>query len=141
MSRMPEPAGKRLRIAIIEDEALVALEIEDHLTDAGHEVVGTADTLGDAVKLIQETQPDLALVDIQLAEGSSGLDVARELNARGVPCVFATGNCPGQNMKDALGCLHKPFNQIQLIGAVTAANALLAGEEADLPREMHLFRR
>lgn len=138
---MREPAGEPLRIAIIEDEALVALEIEDHLTDAGHKVVGTADTLGDAVKLVRETRPDLAIVDIQLAEGSSGLDVARELNARGVPCVFATGNCPGQNITDALGCLHKPFNQIQLIGAVTAAKALLAGEEVDLPREMHLFRR
>ncbi len=42
---MEQPAGKQLRIAIIEDEALVALEMEDHLTDAGHEVVGIADTL------------------------------------------------------------------------------------------------
>ena len=138
---MSEPAGKGLRIAIIEDEALVALEMEDHLTDAGHEVVGIADTLQDAIDLIKETRPDLALVDIQLAEGCSGLDVARELNAHGVPCVFATGNCPGEDRDDALGCLHKPFNHIQLLGAVTAANAVLAGEEATLPREMHLFRR
>ena len=137
---MPEPTGKRLRIAIIEDEALVALEMEDHLTDAGHEIVGIADTLEDAVNLIEGTRPDLALVDIQLAGGSSGLDVARELNARGIPCVFATGNCPGRDIDDALGCLHKPFNHIQLIGAVNAANAVLGGEQADLPREMHLFR-
>ncbi|MDP8912816.1 MAG: response regulator [Pseudomonadota bacterium] len=115
--------------------------MEDHLTDAGHQVVGIADTLQDAVNLIQETQPDLALVDIQLAEGCSGLDVARELNAHGVPCVFTTGNCPGRDIDDALGCLHKPFNHIQLIGAVNAANAVLVGETADIPREMHLFRR
>ncbi len=138
---MSNPPSKQLRIAIIEDEALVALEMEDHLTDAGHQVVGIADTLQDAVNLIQETQPDLALVDIQLAEGCSGLDVARELNAHGVPCVFTTGNCPGRDIDDALGCLHKPFNHIQLIGAVNAANAVLVGETADIPREMHLFRR
>lgn len=138
---MSEPVSKQLRIAIIEDEALVALEMEDHLTDAGHEVVGIADTLREAVSLIERTRPDLALVDIQLAEGCSGLDVAKELNAHGVPCVFATGNCPGRDIDDALGCLHKPFNHIQLLGAVTAANALLAGQEAELPREMHLFRR
>jgi DNA-binding response OmpR family regulator len=133
--------ARRLRIAIIEDEALVALEMEDHLKDAGHEVVGIADTLKDAIRLIEDTAPDLALVDIQLAEGSSGLDVAQELNARGVPCVFATGNCPGRERDDALGCLHKPFNQIQLLGAVNAANAVLEGKEADPPREMHLFGR
>lgn len=138
---MSDPLRKQLRIAIIEDEALVALEMEDHLTHAGHEVVGIADTLKDAVDLIQETQPDLALVDVQLAEGCSGLDVARELNARRVPCVFTTGNCPGRDVDDALGCLHKPFNHIQLLGAVKAASALLAGETADVPREMHLFRR
>ena len=138
---MRDPVSKQLRIAIIEDEALVALEMEDHLTDAGHQVVGIADTLQDAVDLIQETQPDLALVDIQLAEGCSGLDVARELNARGVPCVFTTGNCPGGDTDDALGCLHKPFNHIQLLGAIQVATAVLAGETADIPREMHLFRR
>lgn len=131
----------RLRIAIIEDEALVALEMEDHLTDAGHDVVGTADTLAEAIALIEQTRPDLALVDIQLAEGSSGLDVAKELNARGIPCLFATGNCPGQDRDDALGCLHKPFNHIQLLGAVTAADAVLKGETTDLPREMHVYRR
>lgn len=78
---------------------------------------------------------------LQLAEGCSGLDVARELNARGVPCVFTTGNCPGRDIDDALGCLHKPFNHIQLLGAVKAANAILAGETAEIPREMHLFGR
>ena len=132
---------KPLRIAIIEDEALVALEMEDHLTSAGHEVVGSADTLEEAIALIEETRPDLALVDVQLAEGSSGLDVVRELTARGIPCVFATGNCPGERRDDALGCLHKPFSHIQLVGAVGAATSVLNGDKpSDLPREMHLYR-
>ena len=132
---------RRLRIAIIEDEALVALQMEDHLTDAGHEVVGTADTLVEAIALIEETRPDLALVDIQLAEGASGIEVARELNERGIPCVFATGNCPGSDRADALGCLHKPFNHIQLVGAVTAVSAVLNGGTAELPKAMHLYER
>jgi DNA-binding response OmpR family regulator len=130
-----------LRILIVEDEALVAFAMEAHLTDAGHEVVGTADTFTDALRLAEETRPDLVLLDIQLAEGSSGLDVAHALHGRGVACLFSTGNCPGLAREDAVGCLHKPYGQRQLLEAVVAADAVVRGERpARVPVEMHLFR-
>ena len=115
------PAPRRLRIAIIEDEALVAFELETHLTEAGHEVVGVADTLEDALLLAQATQPDLALVDVQLAGGSCGLDVARALHALGIACLYSTGNCAGLARTDAVACLHKPYGRRQLRDAVAAA--------------------
>lgn len=138
---MAHPNVRSLRIAIIEDEALVAFEMEAHLTEAGHAVVGIADTLEDAVRLIEATQPDLALVDIQLANGSSGLEVARALSARGIACLFSTGNCPGQARDDAVGCLHKPYGQWQLLDAVAAADAIARQEApARVPHEMHRYR-
>ncbi|HZH47096.1 MAG TPA: response regulator [Roseococcus sp.] len=139
MSR--SPSARALRIAIIEDEALVAFEMEAHLTEAGHEVVGVADTLEDAIRLIEATCPDLALVDIQLAQGSSGLDVAHALHLRGIACLFSTGNCPGLAHDDAVGCLHKPYGQWQLVDAVAAADAIRHGEPPGrVPNEMHIYR-
>lgn len=129
-----------MRIAIIEDEALVAMEIEMHLEDAGHVVVGIADTLADAIALAERERPDLALVDIQLGAGSSGLDVARALRARGVTCLFATGNCPGERRDDAVGCLHKPYSGQQLLKAVLAAEAVARGQTpGNIPSVMHLY--
>lgn len=134
-------SARPLRIAIVEDEALVAFEMEAHLTEAGHEVVGIADTFEEAVRLIEATRPDLALVDIQLAAGSNGLDVARALHERGITCLFSTGNCPGQARDDAVGCLHKPYGQWQLLDAVAAAGAIARDEApARVPNEMHIYR-
>lgn len=129
-----------MRIAIIEDEALVAMEIEMHLQDAGHEVVGIADTLDEAIALAEREQPEFALVDVNLAGGCSGLDVARALNARDVICLFATGNCPGDRRHDAVGCLHKPYNGRQLLSAIEAAAAAAKGlAPGDVPSVMHLY--
>ena len=137
----PPACSHPLRILIVEDEALVALEIEEALSAAGHEVAGHADDLAGAVALGRRTRPDLALVDINLANRCSGLDVAAELMRCGIPCLFVTGNCPthqGEGL--ALGCLHKPFNDRILLGAVAAAGAVSRGEEPPrLPRGMHLY--
>src|SRR5919107_3429438 len=105
------PRSDALRIMIVEDEALVALEIGGMLAMAGHEAVGQADDLPSAVAAAEAEKPDLALVDIQLAQGTSGLDVAAALRERGVPVLFATGNCPTERGRGlALGCLHKPIS-------------------------------
>lgn len=130
-----------MRIAIIEDEALVAMEIEMHLQDAGHIVVGIADTLADAVALAERERPELALVDIQLSAGSNGLDVARAFNALDIVCLFATGNCPGADHDHAVGCLHKPYSGPQLLKAIGTAEAAAKGlRPQNIPSVMHLFQ-
>lgn len=141
-SRYSHAARRPLRIAIVEDEALVALETEMQLAGAGHEVVGTADTAEGAIRLGSRTRPDLALVDVRLADGSSGVDAARALGALGIVCLFATGNCPaeGEDHDDATGCLHKPYSQSDLLDAVDAAFAHAAGRPAGrVPQAMHLY--
>ena len=133
---------RRLRILVVEDEGLVVLEIQAGLEVAGHEVVGVAEDVASAGALARLKRPDLALVDVRLARGESGLDVAADLSALGVPCLFVTGNCPeGRGQGVALGCLHKPFDEGQLTGAVAAAEALLHGRPLPrrLPMGLHLY--
>lgn len=130
-----------MRVLIVEDEALVAMEIESILSIAGHEPIAQADDLASALAAIEAEMPELALVDMQLARGCSGLDVAAALKARGIPVLFATGNCPRERGNDlALGCLHKPFTDQTLGAAMLAATAVLGGGETPkLPPSLHLY--
>lgn len=137
-------AADLARILVVEDEALVALEIQSGLEDVGHEIVGVADRTAAAGTLARAMKPDLALVDIRLARGDSGLDVAADLTRLGLPCLFVTGNCPlDRGIGIAVGCLHKPFDEWQLIQAVAASMAVIRGAPAPnrLPRGFHLFAR
>jgi len=79
------------RVLIIEDEPLIALDIEGLVTDIGHEVVGVATTHKEATALARDKRPDLILADIQLADGSSGIDAVNEiLLDLNVPVIFIT---------------------------------------------------
>ena len=78
-------------ILIIEDEPLIALDIEDTITSLGHRCVGIARTHKEAVRLAREKQPQLVLSDIQLADGSSGIDAVNDiLGGFDVPVIFIT---------------------------------------------------
>lgn len=135
---------RALRILVVEDEGLVALEIETFLTGAGHEVLGTAADRAGALALARAEQPDLALVDMRLSGGDSGLDLAADLAALGVPVLFVTGNCPqGDGSAVAVGCFHKPFDERQLLAAVAVADRLARGGPVSpgrLPSGLHLYR-
>ncbi len=78
-------------ILIIEDEPLIALDIEDTITSLGHRSVGIARTHKEAVRLAKEKKPQLVLSDIQLADGSSGIDAVNDiLGSFDVPVIFIT---------------------------------------------------
>ena len=83
-------AERRLRILIVEDEMLVAMNIEDMLLDLGHEVAGLASRLNSALTLAGETAIDAAMLDVNLA-GETSFPVADLLAERGIPFLFATG--------------------------------------------------
>lgn len=77
---------------IIEDEPLIALDVAELLQQLGHSVIGTARTHKEAIALARERQPGLVIADIQLADGSSGLEAVQEiLRSITVPVVFITG--------------------------------------------------
>lgn len=117
-----------LRILLVEDEALVAMLIEDALGLHGHVVVGVADTTEAALRIADAERPDLALCDIRLAEGDTGVVVARGLADRGIPSLFLCGGCPPRSDNPLIiGCVAKPFHSGQIRVAVRIARAIADG--------------
>ena len=102
-----------LRILIVEDEALIALELESLLQDEGHEVVGVAVSSRDAIALAQSRHPDLAFVDIHLTDGPTGVDGARRLSQEGVAVLFMTANAKRipEDCAGARGLIGKPYTE------------------------------
>ncbi len=81
----------RARVLLIEDEPVIALDIARHVEELGHDVTRVAATKDEAILAAREDKPDLLLADIQLADGSSGIDAASEiLSAIEAPVIFIT---------------------------------------------------
>lgn len=82
-----------LRVLIVEDEFLIALDLQDQVEDLGHVVTGVAHDVDSCKSAAREAPPDLALMDLRLANGSSGIDASRWLyEVLGVRCIFISGN-------------------------------------------------
>jgi CheY-like chemotaxis protein len=110
-----------MRILIVEDEMLVAMNIEDMLEELGHEVVGIAGRLGTALALARDEAFDVAMLDVNLA-GDRSFPVADLLIARGIPFLFATGyglDGIDEKYRDR-PVLQKPFRAAELAAAVAA---------------------
>jgi len=97
VSELVESAGLEIskqmvtRVLIIEDEPMIALDLEGIVEGLGHDVIAVARTHADAVRASQRETPGLVLADIQLADGSSGLDAVNQmLQAFSVPVIFIT---------------------------------------------------
>ena len=110
-----------LRVLIVEDEALLAMELEGLVEDAGHRVVGWATSSAKARELVDTVEADLAFVDMHLVDGATGTAVAayiREKKASMV--VFLTAN-PRRIPDDfvgAVGVIAKPYTMNGLMAAL-----------------------
>jgi PAS domain S-box-containing protein len=90
-----EASDRRLRVLVVEDEAIVALEIEQNLRDAGFEVVGPAARVAEALGFLKDFGCDAAVLDINLG-GETSEPIARILSDRGTPFVTVSGYSPDQ---------------------------------------------
>ena len=98
------------KILIIEDEALLALELEAQLQDWGFDVIGWATNREEAVALAIDQAPELALVDIQLRGGDDGVQVAAELRASvGCDIVFLTAQSDAGTVERARAVPHRAY--------------------------------
>ncbi|MGE3276932.1 MAG: DNA-binding response regulator [Vicinamibacterales bacterium] len=115
------------RILIVEDEAIVARDVQRMITTAGHEVAAVTSSVSEARAWLAGRTPDLALVDVALPEGRmAGLELARELRDRGIRFVLVTAHVDGGTLTAAralspVGYVVKPFTEAQLMAAVTMA--------------------
>jgi DNA-directed RNA polymerase specialized sigma24 family protein len=110
-------------VLIIEDETFIAMDLESLVKNLGHNVIGVARTHSDAVVLAKNKRPGLILADIQLADGSSGLDAVNELlRTFEVPVVFITAYperfLTGERPEPAF-LISKPF-QPAMVSAVAS---------------------
>ena len=114
------------RVMIIEDEAIIAMDLEGIVSDMGHRVTGIARTESDALKLFNDETPDLILSDIQLADGSSGIDAVNRImeNSPEIPVIFITAFperlLTGEGPEPAF-LIPKPYQSDQVRSAVSQA--------------------
>lgn len=131
MGSRRDPAAAK--VLIVEDEFLVALQLEDILTEAGHHVVGIVPDCA-AVETIDET-PQVALVDLNLRDGPSGPVIARMLAEKfGTVIIYVTANPAqiGRPAHTAIGVVQKPFSHHAILAAIAAAvNGATDGLPAD----------
>jgi DNA-binding response OmpR family regulator len=109
------------RILVLEDEALIALDLAATLEDAGWEVVGPAGSLAAARRLLEAGDPDLACLDLNIGNETSH-SLARDLRARGVPVVFISGRdarALPEDLRD-MPLLGKPVDEVALLRTLGA---------------------
>ncbi len=112
------------RILIVEDERLIAADIEGHLLDLGYQVAGVAINADDALRAAREQSPDLVLMDIQLRGSIDGTEVARQIRERhDIPIVFVTSHADPTTLERACvsspyGFLLKPFEGRELAATI-----------------------
>ena len=125
-----------LNILIVEDDSQLAVTLKYLVEDnPRYRVVGIAEDADGAIAAAEEHQPDLVLLDLHLARGTTGFSVAVRLNDIGVACLFVSGKAPRFPMADlALGCLMKPFTAEDVHRSLAAAEDLLRGRESVRPK-------
>ena len=121
---MSEP----LRVLIAEDEALILMQLELLVEDAGHVVVGTAATAEEAIGIARAERPDFVFVDLQLRGGSSGIDIVRALREDpALVMVFVTANAQHlpEGFEGAAGVIAKPFTEAVVLDTMAFFSACL----------------
>ncbi|AWH37564.1 response regulator [Stenotrophomonas sp. ZAC14D1_NAIMI4_6] len=112
-----------LRVLVVENDEMSAALLQMQLVQAGAVVVGLAETVAESLRLLQDTSPDVALLDYRLARNETSEPVAAALAARGVPFVLATGMTADQLPASMRGgvLLVKPYLSADLSRALVRA--------------------
>ncbi len=118
---------EKLNIFIVEDESIVAKDIQNSLTKLGYNVVGFANNGKDAIEKIIELMPDLVLMDIMIKGGLTGIEVSEKIKEKmNVPVIFLTayadeGTLSRAKITEPYGYILKPFKEIDLHSTIEMA--------------------
>ena len=141
---MTAPAHLR-RILVVEDEGVVAADIERCLEDAGYEVTGVAASAAEAMAEACRAKPDLALMDIRIQGAADGIEAGTALHRRfGVPVIYLTAQSDQETLERAkaaepLAFLMKPFKPVELTSTVEIALERASAEQEMRERERSLL--
>ena len=108
-----------LRVLVVEDEPLIALDIKDLLETSGVCVIGPAARVSDALALVEQNRPDAAVLDVRLQADTTTFPVADRLLQNGIPFIFQTSD-PGliAPTHASVPVLRKPFQPEQLLAKI-----------------------
>lgn len=129
------PVQRAERILIVEDDVLIATQMEAALADTGFDVIAAVATGEEAIAIAGTQAPDLAIVDIRLAGNRNGIETALELfQSHGIRCIFASAFADREARRRAepaapLGWLQKPYTMTSLTDAVQAAAREMRGKD------------
>ncbi|QDP18985.1 response regulator [Sphingomonas xanthus] len=128
------------RILIVEDEMLVAMELEAILEDLGHQPAGIAPDLATADDYF-DLPLDLALVDLNLRDGLTGPQIAERLSSKGVPVIFITANPRqlGSGLAGTIGVITKPTDPATVKAAIDYVLGVRSGLQVVPPPNLKLF--
>jgi CheY-like chemotaxis protein len=122
-----------LKVLIAEDDLMIADQVEGILIEHGYEVCGIAGTVAEAVALGQHHKPDLAVLDLRLADGGLGTEIAAQLRPLGrLGVLYATGNMSQVFLTttDGDACLSKPYCTADLLRGLEIVTEIVATGKA-----------
>lgn len=133
------------KVIIAEDDLLIADLLEDVLVRAGYEVCGMASTVAETVDLCNRHHPDLAVIDMRLADEGRGTDVAAGVDRHnGLGILYATGNAghTGLTASDGEACITKPYQAADIVRALRLVHEFVQTGRASkpYPRNFELLR-
>ena len=125
-----------LKVLIAEDDLMIADTVEEILVECGYEVCGIARTVAEGIALGLRHKPDLALLDLRLADGGLGTEIATQLGSLGrLGVLYATGNVSHVMLSAANGdgCLAKPYSSADLQRSMEIVAGIVATGTASPP--------
>lgn len=123
-----------LKVMIVEDDLMLADFAEEILVEHGYEVSGIARTVAEAVTLAQHSRPDLVMLDLRLADGGLGTEVAAQLPSQGRPGIlYVTGNLSQVALTHGDACLAKPYRSADLLRGLEIVAEIVATGKAQPP--------
>jgi CheY-like chemotaxis protein len=92
--------GRKVRVLVVEDDALIAMDLSVSISQLGGDVVEVATTANEAMQFVRDLQPDVVLMDVRLRGEPDGVEAAQIIRARGTtPIVFVTGNSDPETLR------------------------------------------
>ena len=125
---------EKMKVMIVEDDAIIGMDIEHRVRRLGYEVTGVADNAEEAINLAADTKPDIALMDIRLRGDIDGIDTARMLKEQfALPVIFITAYSDLKMRSRALdlnpaGYIVKPIREVELKNTLEEARKIIFGE-------------
>jgi DNA-binding response OmpR family regulator len=117
------------KVLIVEDDLMIADDLEEVLIEAGYDVCGIATTVAQAIQLGEQHRPDLGVIDLRLRDGEYGTAIAAALCQRGdFGILYVTGNPDHPMLTGAtgVGCIGKPYSSWAIVAALKVVSETMA---------------